>query len=192
VRSVRAFRVRAARGRRAIAATGALGISSRICATAGKTRRIATSIPPALTFSEVANSRNSLPLSSLLRTKTGIASGSRAHLRRSLADLPPFMADLSIAPLTWLKLHLRGQIGLQLTRKTIPNFGEIRSTTAKSINQRLFSAVIFAFNSLSKTSLLLLRTAPKCKLLLHLGKSSAFFVDNRMPLSYASFTDAQR
>ena len=58
---------------------------------AGKDRRIATSIPPALTFREVANSRNSLPFPSLLRTKTGIASGNLAHFRRSLVGLAPFM-----------------------------------------------------------------------------------------------------
>ena len=79
------------------AATGALGISSRICAIAGRARRIATSIPPALTFKAVANSRNSLPLPSRLRTKTGIASGNLAHFRRSLPALSTVHADLSIA-----------------------------------------------------------------------------------------------
>lgn len=81
-----------------MAATGALGISSLIWLTVGKTRRMATSIPPALTFNEVANSRNSLPLRSRLLTKTGIASGNLDHFRRSCADRPPFIADLSIAP----------------------------------------------------------------------------------------------
>jgi hypothetical protein len=70
---------------------GALGISSWSCAIAGKTRRIATNIPPALTFSAVANSRNSFPLLSRLRTKTGIANGSRVHFRRSVSRPAPFM-----------------------------------------------------------------------------------------------------
>src|SRR5271169_2610179 len=66
---------------------------------AGSIRRIATSIPPALTFKAVANSRNSLPLLSRLRTKTGIARGNRAHLRRSFPALAPFMQTFpSLSP----------------------------------------------------------------------------------------------
>jgi hypothetical protein len=116
VRSVLAFKVRAARGNRAIAATGALGISNRICATAGRVRRIATSIPPALTFNEVANSRNSLPFPSRLRTKTGIANGNRAHFRRSLRDLAPFMQTSPLAPLPETPNCTSGAISYQKTQ----------------------------------------------------------------------------
>jgi len=99
VRRALARNVREARGSDANAATGALGISRRICAMAGSIRRIATSIPPALTFKAVANSRNSLPLPSRLRTKTGIASGNRAHLRRSFPAVAPLMQTFpSLSP----------------------------------------------------------------------------------------------
>lgn len=86
-RTARARKVRAARGRPVAAASGALGISSMTCAAFGKERRTATNAPPALTFNAVANSRNSLPFSSRLRTKTGIANGSRVHFRRSFSTL---------------------------------------------------------------------------------------------------------
>ena len=86
-RTVRARSVRAALGRPVVAARGALGISSNTEAAFGKDRRTATSAPPALTFNAVANSRNSLPLSSRLRTNTGIANGSRVHFRRSFSGL---------------------------------------------------------------------------------------------------------
>src|SRR6476619_3468294 len=59
----------------------------RVRAALGKDRRTATSAPPALTFNAVANSRNSLPLSSRLRTNTGIANGNRVHFRRSFSGL---------------------------------------------------------------------------------------------------------
>jgi len=85
MRTVRARRVRAALGRPVAAASGALGISSNTGAAFGKDRRTATSAPPALTFNAVANSRNSLPLSSRLRTNTGIANGNRVHFRRSFS-----------------------------------------------------------------------------------------------------------
>lgn len=87
IRVARARRVRAARGRAAVAAKGALGISSRTCAALGNERRTATKAPPALILSAVANSRNSFPFSSRLRTNTGIAKGRRAHFRRSFSGL---------------------------------------------------------------------------------------------------------
>lgn len=70
-------------GKAAVEVRGTLGISSKTCAESGKERRTATSAPVAETFKAVANSSNSLPLLSRVRTKTGIASGKRAHLRRS-------------------------------------------------------------------------------------------------------------
>src|SRR5208337_1130754 len=43
------------------------------------------------TFKAVANSKNSLPFSSRLRTNTGIARGSRDHFLRSVPGLAAFM-----------------------------------------------------------------------------------------------------
>ena len=60
---------------------GALGISSETGLDLGKERRTTTRAPPAEMFTAVANSSDSLPFSSRLRTKTGIARRSRAHLR---------------------------------------------------------------------------------------------------------------
>jgi hypothetical protein len=93
--SERARRYLEARGSSAKAASGALGISSEITASASCARRTARSIPPALTFNAVANSRISFPLSSRLRTKTGIASGKRGHLRRSPSLFRFTRGDLS-------------------------------------------------------------------------------------------------
>jgi hypothetical protein len=62
---------------------GAAGISSEIGLDRAKQRRTMTNAPPAEMLIAVANSSESLPLSSLLRTKTGIARCNRAHLRCS-------------------------------------------------------------------------------------------------------------
>jgi hypothetical protein len=62
---------------------GVLGISSETCEESRNERFTATSAPPAEIFQAVANSRNSLPESSRLRTNTGMASGRRSHFRRS-------------------------------------------------------------------------------------------------------------
>ncbi len=86
-RTARARRVRATLGRAAVLASGALGISSRTCADGGGERRTATKAPPAQMFRAVANSRNSLPFSSRVRTKIGMAKGSRTHWRRSFSRL---------------------------------------------------------------------------------------------------------
>src|SRR5579871_5096727 len=58
IRTMRARRVRAARGRPAVEASGALGISSEMLEEGFKERRTATRAPPALMFSAVENSRN--------------------------------------------------------------------------------------------------------------------------------------
>ena len=60
---------------------GALGISSETNADCGKERRTTTKAPPGEMLRAVANSRESLPLPSQARTKTGIASCNRGHLR---------------------------------------------------------------------------------------------------------------
>src|SRR5580700_1037846 len=70
-------------GKTAAEAKGTLGISNRTCEESDKERRTATNAPVAETFNAVANSSSSFPLLSRLRTKTGIASGRRGHLRRS-------------------------------------------------------------------------------------------------------------
>ena len=85
--TARARSVRAALGSAAVLASGALGISSKTCADGGGERRTATSAPPAQMLSAVANSRNSLPFSSRVRTKIGMAKGSRTHWRRSFSSL---------------------------------------------------------------------------------------------------------
>jgi hypothetical protein len=69
---------------------GALGISSETCEESRKERFTATNAPPAEIFQAVANSRNSFPVSSALRTKTGIAKGRRSHFRRSVSDFRLF------------------------------------------------------------------------------------------------------
>src|ERR1700680_1150688 len=71
-------------------ASGALGISSETVEESGGERRTAINAPPAEMFKADANSRNSWPLSSLLRTKTGIAIGKRDQVRRSVSDFLRF------------------------------------------------------------------------------------------------------
>src|SRR5260370_31272251 len=65
---------------------GALGISSETSADLGKERRTATKTPPGEMLMAVANSKESLPLPSRVRIKTGMASCNRAHLRSSFFD----------------------------------------------------------------------------------------------------------
>jgi len=67
---------------------GALGISSETSADLGKERRTITIAPPGEMLMAVANSRESLPFPSRVRTKTGMASCNRAHLRSSFLDKP--------------------------------------------------------------------------------------------------------
>jgi hypothetical protein len=66
---------------------GALGISRETRAESGKERRTATRAPPAEIFKAVANSKDSFPSSSRLRTKIGIASGKRGHFRFSVSGV---------------------------------------------------------------------------------------------------------
>src|SRR5207302_3375921 len=112
MRNTLARRFRVTVGRAAKAAKGALGISSETCAVEGMERRTATSIPPAETLRAVANSRNSLSASVLLRTKTGMAKGKRGHCRRSAVGVLPFTPTHtpSCQVLTLHFKHLGGQI----------------------------------------------------------------------------------
>jgi hypothetical protein len=70
-------------GKSVAEARGTLGISSKTCEESGKERLTATKAPVAETLRAVANSSNSFPLLSRVRTKTGIANGRRAQSRRS-------------------------------------------------------------------------------------------------------------
>jgi len=90
MRSTLARRLRITAGRDATAARGALGISRETCAAEASERRTATSMPPAETFSAVANSRDSFSPSAWLRTKTGMARGKRGHRLRSVPEDPLF------------------------------------------------------------------------------------------------------
>jgi hypothetical protein len=84
IRKTRARSVRATLGSAAIAANGALGISSETCCVERRIgRRTASSIPPAETLRAVANSKSSLSASPRLLTKTGMAKGKRDQRRRS-------------------------------------------------------------------------------------------------------------
>jgi len=65
---------------------GALGTSSETSADFGKERRTTTNAPPGEMLIAVANSSESLP-PSRVRTKTGIESCNRAHLRSSFLDM---------------------------------------------------------------------------------------------------------
>ncbi len=60
---------------------------------------------------------------------------------------------------------------------------EVRpSRTAKPAKQQEFSALLFAIYSLSKNLPSAAVIRQKCKLLLHLGNSRAFSVDNKLAL----------
>src|SRR5581483_6143705 len=110
----------------------------------GGIRRIATSIPPALTFRAVANSRNSFPLPSRLRTNTGIASGSLVHLRRSFLGRSLFMNNSKTAR-TWESKHIRGQNSGQEAAEGLAISGVTERNGAKQDGKRMISAIIFSF-----------------------------------------------
>jgi len=75
---------------------GALGISRETVLDLASARRTITSAPPAETFTAVANSSDSLPLSSRLRTNTGIASCNLGHfLRSSVLAVEPKLFTLA-------------------------------------------------------------------------------------------------
>jgi len=95
MRTVRARRVREAFGNELPETNGALGISRETRAESGKERRTATRAPPAEILRAVANSNDSFPSSSRLRTKIGIASGKRGHFRFSISGFLCFNRRLS-------------------------------------------------------------------------------------------------
>src|SRR5713101_5277658 len=89
---------------------GALGISSETSVDLGKERRTATKTPPGEMLMAVANSKESLPLPSRVRIKTGMASCNRAHLRSSFFDnLRDTRQHHLIRGINTPRPHLRGQ-----------------------------------------------------------------------------------
>src|SRR6266853_3911534 len=89
---------------------GALGISSETSADLAKDRRATTRAPPGEMLIAVANSRESRPFPSRVRTKTGMARSNRAHLRCSFLDrLTGTKVFHPNWALTYLYRHLRGQ-----------------------------------------------------------------------------------
>jgi len=58
------------------------------------------------------------------------------------------------------------------------------SSTSKPAKEQEFAVRLFVFYSLSKNPAPRVCNAQKCKLLLHLGNSRAFSVDNNLPLTY--------
>jgi hypothetical protein len=102
--------VREERGKPLAGPRGALGISSETTVALGKVRRTTTNAPPALMFMAVANSSKSLPLSSRLRTNTGMANCNRAHFRFSvLGELRLGTRPSGKQGLTAKMPHLMGQ-----------------------------------------------------------------------------------
>src|SRR6266545_1558868 len=75
----------------AIGGRGTEGISRDTVPSCDNSRRAASSMPPALTFNAVENSRNCLPASSTPRKKTGTLKGKRSQRRRSA----PALASIS-------------------------------------------------------------------------------------------------
>ena len=63
-------------------------------------------------------------------------------------------------------------------------------STPKPAEERRFAAYTFVFCSTCENSPSIRYKHRKCKLLLHLGNSRAFFVDNKLSLSYDFSTGA--
>jgi len=57
-------------------------------------------------------------------------------------------------------------------------------STPKPAREREFAALLFVVCSLSKNPAVRVGISQKCKLLLHLGNSRAFSVDNNLRLTY--------
>lgn len=110
IQTVLARMAREVRGNPLAGPRGALGISSETRVDLGKARRTTTRAPPAPTFTAVANSSDSLPASSRLRIKTGMASCNRDHFRRSaLGELRVTSVCTQNQEFPPETSHLRGQ-----------------------------------------------------------------------------------
>ncbi len=80
--------------------------------------------------------------------------------------------------------HMRGQISGKHRTKPAKETRIPPSPTPKPARKREFAALLFALPSVSENPPNGLRSSQKCKLLLHLGNSRAFSVDNKMRLTY--------
>src|SRR2546430_14453343 len=147
MRTERARTVREALGRAAAVAKGALWISSETCPESGRERRTATSAPPAETFNAVAHSRKSFPFSSRLRTNTGIASGRRIQLLRSVFGFrrfkpAPWRRTYTPKSRTWGAKPRMGRGRLHVKDRQMGNLS-VKTT----VIQQQLSRTIFAFCS---------------------------------------------
>ncbi len=111
--------------------------------------------------------------------------GSQAAIEpTSAAHFPPL--DRACGALhraeRYLREHLRGQMSAKSGVKSGNKTSLRPSWTAKQAKQQEFPAAIFAVYSLSQNPPISVRSPRKCKLLLHLGNSRAFFVDNKLGL----------
>jgi len=178
MRRARARRARAALGSAAVAANGALGISSKTCADGGGERRTATSAPPAQIFNAVANSRNSLPFSSRVRTKMGMANGNRTHWRRSFSGLRRIKAS----PGESLLPHSCGHLSCQIWTCVMadPGFLPEIPTYARQMPYpaRNLPCVPARGQVLSRIVTNSSKPCRKCNDLPLCGNSGAFLIDN--------------
>ena len=176
--------MREALGSAAAVANGALGISSETCAESGKERRTATSAPPAETFRAVANSRNSFPFSSRLRTNTGIARGRRVQRRRSISGF------LRFNPAPWIRTYaLKSRIwGAKPGRRpgrVHMKHRQRRDVSLKTtlLRRRLYG-IAFAFYTPVEPLWPASGKAYNCKLFPLDGQLHAFFVDREKGVTY--------
>jgi hypothetical protein len=176
--------MREALGRAAAVAKGALGISSETCAESGKERRTATSAPPAEILRAVANSRNSFPFSSRLRTNTGMARGRRVHLRRSVSGFRRFN------PAPWIRTYApKSRIWgakphMRLGRLHIKH-RQLRDVSMKTtlLQPRLYG-LAFAFCTPVKPICPASGKGYNCKLFPLDDQLCAFFVDREKGVTY--------
>jgi hypothetical protein len=176
--------MREALGRAAAVAKGALGISSETCAESGKERRTATSAPPAEILRAVANSRNSFPFSSRLRTNTGMARGSRVHLRRSVSGFRRFN------PAPWIRTYAResriwgAKPHTRMGRLQVkhPQMWDVSLKT--TLLRRRLHGPAFAFYTPIEPICPASGKGYNCKLFLLDGQLYAFFVDREKGVTY--------
>ena len=181
--TARARRIREAPGKVAAEASGALGISNRTCDESGRERRTATRAPPAEMFKAVANSNKSLPFSSRVRTKTGIASGKRSQLRRSVSGFSRFKCLSLIHRVNGYPPHLGGQITHVLRGSSRNQSQRTASQAANKREAKLLSRACFFFHSPAKERRAKPMSTFDCILLPMCGKLLAFSVDREKPVS---------
>src|SRR2546426_5727151 len=107
------------------------------------------SAPPAETLRAVANSRNSLPFSSLLRTNTGIANGRRGQLRRSISGFLRFKPSPLDLRYFFLSPHLVCQSSCWLRVLPPQNWSNSGRFSETTLVLRQNREGIFAFYSAS-------------------------------------------